>query len=76
MFAQLWNDHHGDGRLAVWCAAPGLAQETLTESEPDAFFRPPYVGTRGWIGMRLDRDLDRQRVARIIAGAYRTVAGR
>ena len=73
MFAQLWCDHHGDGRLALWCAAPALALETLVEAEPDAFFRPPYVGHRGWIGVRLDRGLDWERVARIVRGAHASV---
>lgn len=76
MFAQLWDDHHGDGQLALWCAAPPLAQETLVEAEPEVFFRPAYVGHRGWLGVRLDRDLDWSRVARIVIGAHATVAGR
>lgn len=76
MFAQLWADHHGDGRLALWCAAPPLAQETLTETEPETFFKPPYVGHRGWLGVRLDRGLDWEHVARIVVGAYAVVAGR
>lgn len=76
MFAQLWDDHHGDGRLAVWCAAPLLAQETLVELEPDAFFRPPYVGHRGWLGMWLDSGLDWERFERMVTAAYATVVGR
>ena len=76
MFAQLWNNHHGDGRLVLWCAAPPLAQETLVEAEPDAFYRPPYVGHRGWLGIWLDRDPDWPRVTRIVRGAHETVVGR
>jgi hypothetical protein len=50
MFA---NNHHNDGHLAVWiAAAPGL-QATLVQSEPRKFFRPPYVGVAGWIGIEL-----------------------
>lgn len=74
MIAQLWDNHHGDGRLALWCAAPPLAQETLVEGEPDFFFRPPYVGQRGWLGVRLDRGLDWERVRRIVSGAYAHVS--
>lgn len=49
------DDHHGDGRLALWCkAAPG-AQEVLIQADPERFFVPPYVGKQGWIGVRLDR---------------------
>ena len=43
----LLDDHHGDGRLAIWCAAPDGVQQHLVETEPDRFFRPPYVGHRG-----------------------------
>ena len=76
MFAQLWDNHHEDGRLALWCAAPALAQETLVEAEPEVFFRPPYVGHRGWLGVRLDRDLDSARLRRIVRGAHASVAER
>ena len=76
MFAQLWDDHHGDGRLALWCAAPPLAQETLVEAEPELFFRPAYVGHRGWLGIRLDRALDSERLTRLLKGAHATVIGR
>jgi hypothetical protein len=68
------NDHHGDGRLALWCAAPPGAQEALTSADPEGYFRPPYVGHRGWIGVRLDRALEWERVADAIEEAYRTVA--
>jgi hypothetical protein len=46
-------DHHGDGRLALWCAAPEGAQAELLQLEPDRFFRPPYVGHSGWVGVLL-----------------------
>jgi hypothetical protein len=51
MFA---DNHHGDGRVAVWLPAPPGAQEALVESTPAIFFRPPYVGGRGWLGIILD----------------------
>ena len=73
-FAMFLNDHHGDGRLALWCAAPPGAQEALTSADPERYFRPPYVGHRGWIGVRLDRALAWERVADAIEEAYRTVA--
>jgi hypothetical protein len=72
--AYLSDDHHGDGRLALICAAPPGAQEELTRSEPARFFRPPYVGHRGWIGLRLDIDPDWVEVARIVEESYRCVA--
>ena len=55
-FATYLDDHHGDARLAIWCAAPLGAQDELIESAPESYFVPPYVGHRGWIGLRLDRD--------------------
>jgi hypothetical protein len=47
------NDHHDDGRLAIWCAAPEGVQAQMIETEPERFFRPPYVGHRGWLGVEL-----------------------
>ena len=73
-FASFANNHHGDGRIAVWCAAPLGAQEALIALDAQRFFRPPYVGHRGWVGMRLDLDPDWDRVAAVIADAYRTIA--
>jgi hypothetical protein len=68
------DDHHDDGILGIWCAAPPGAQAELVASEPERFFRPPYVGHRGWIGVRLDVDLDREELAGICEEAYRQVA--
>ncbi|MDQ6941082.1 MAG: MmcQ/YjbR family DNA-binding protein [Candidatus Eremiobacteraeota bacterium] len=73
-FVMFTDDHHGDGRLALWCAAPEGAQEALTGADPERFFRPPYVGVRGWIGVRLDIRPDWDEVAGIIEDAYRVVA--
>ena len=72
-FVMFLDDHHGDGRLALWCAAPPGVQEELVETEPERFFRPPYVGHRGWLGVRL-LDVDDQEVNAIVREAYRTVA--
>jgi hypothetical protein len=73
-FATLMDDHHGDGRFALWCAAPPGVQGALVEEEPERFFRPPYVGHRGWVGVRLDRDPDWVEVAAILRDAYCVVA--
>jgi hypothetical protein len=68
------DDHHGDGILGIWCPAfPGV-QEELIEQEPDRFFRPPYVGPSGWVGVRLDRDVDWEEIREILADSYRKVA--
>ena len=68
------NHHHNAEHLAFWCAGPPGAQEILVQAAPDRFFRPPYVGHRGWLGVYLDVPLDWQEIAGIIAEAYRTVA--
>ena len=73
-FVMFLDDHHGDGRLAIWCAAPVGVQPTLVGEEPERFFVPPYVGGRGWLGVRLDVDVDWGEVAGIVEDAYRMVA--
>ena len=73
-FVSFVDDHHGDGNVGIWCAAPPGAQSALVETEPERFFRPPYVGGRGWLGVRLDVDPDWDELAGIVADAYRTVA--
>lgn len=56
MFAAFANNHHGDGRLAVWAKAEREAQHDLVESDPERYFVPPYVGVSGWVGVRLEAD--------------------
>jgi hypothetical protein len=73
-FVMFLDDHHDDGRLAIWCAAPAGVQAQLVEQEPARFFRPPYVGGRGWLGVCLDVDPDWDEMAAICADAYRQVA--
>lgn len=73
-FVTFHDDHHGDGRLALWCAAPPGAQEGYTILNPDVYFVPPYVGHRGWLGVRLDRDLPWTDVVGAIEDAYIVVA--
>jgi hypothetical protein len=72
--AMFHDDHHGDGELAIWCPAPPGVQAQVTETEPDRFFVPAYVGHRGWLGVRLDNDPDWGEVAEVLREAYRTVA--
>jgi hypothetical protein len=67
------DDHHGDGRLALWCAAPDGVQAEMVRLEPGRFFRPPYVGHRGWLGLRLDT-VDRDELAAVVVDAYRCTA--
>ena len=72
----MFADHHHDDRLAFWCAAPDGAQEALAGSEPDRFFRPPYVGTRGWVGVYLDVPVDWAEIEGIVEDGYSHVKGR
>jgi hypothetical protein len=76
-FVQLWADGHHDNQFPhLWCAAPPGAQQELTESDPSRFFRPPYVGHRGWVGVRLDGDVDWTEIAELCQDAYRVIAPR
>ncbi len=73
-FLMVLTNHHGDGRFAIWCAAPDGVQRMLVEADPERFFVPPYVGHRGWLGVRLDRRLDWNELAGIAEDAYAEVA--
>ena len=75
-FVMMDDHHHGADHLAFWCAAPPGAQEELVGSEPDRYFRPPYVGHRGWVGVRIDHDPVWDEVAEVVRDAYRQVAPR
>lgn len=67
-------DHHHDDRFGFWCAAPPGVQAELLETEPERFFRPPYVGHRGWLGVYLDVTVDWDEIAAIVREAYCCVA--
>jgi hypothetical protein len=74
-FVMLWpNGHHDHQFPHLWCAAPDGAQEALVAGAPARFFRPPYVGTRGWLGLRLDGAVDTDELESVLEDAYRTVA--
>jgi hypothetical protein len=73
-FLMVLTNHHGDGRFAVWCAAPDGMQAMLVESDPERFFVPPSVGHRGWLGVRLDRSLHWDELAGIAEDAFAEVA--
>src|SRR5437762_1123972 len=74
VFAMLDNHHHGATHLAVWLPQPFGAQEALIGSDPERFFRPPYVGVSGWVGVVLDTGPDWDAVAALAREAYLTVA--
>lgn len=74
-FIMLWpNGHHDRNFPHLWCAAPPGVQDDLVTTEPDRFFRPPYVGGRGWIGVHLDGEIDWEELSVICEEAFRTVA--
>jgi hypothetical protein len=74
-FVMLWETGHHDVEFPhLWCAAPPGAQAELVAADPDRFFRPPYVGHRGWLGVRLDGEPDWAEIAELCQDAYRTVA--
>ncbi|MEZ5222962.1 MAG: MmcQ/YjbR family DNA-binding protein [Ilumatobacteraceae bacterium] len=74
VFVQM-SDHHHDDRLGLWCAAPPGVMVELVEQEPTRFFRPPYVGVKGWLGVYLDvADVDWDELAEIVRDAYRAIA--
>ena len=78
VFAYFSHNHHGDGRTAVQVKTSGLEeQEMLIEAEPDLYYRPPYIGPAGWIGIRLDQgDTDWDHVGDRIAQSWELVAPR
>jgi len=55
VFVMFADNHHNDGHIAAWLPVPSGFQNTLIESAPEIFFKPPYVGVRGWVGIELDR---------------------
>lgn len=70
----MFADRHHDDRVAVWCAAGPGVQESLAAQRPAQFFRPPYVGHRGWLGIYLDVPVDWEEVADLVEDAFRMVA--
>ena len=70
MFAMTDNNHHDSGHVAVWVIAPPSVQESLIRSAPKLFFKPPYVGAKGWVGVRMDASLDWKRLTAILWDGY------
>lgn len=66
--------HDFKGRSSMWCKAPPGLQDALVGADAERFFVPPYVGHRGWIGVRLDGDLDWDEVAGLVEDSYRMTA--
>lgn len=73
VFTMFANNHHNDGHIAVWIPAPPGAQQILIRSSPKKYFKPPYVGVRGWVGVELGEIGDEELSARILE-AWRLIA--
>jgi hypothetical protein len=74
MFAMTDNNHHNSGHIAVWIKAPAMVQEILVGSDPKRFFKPPYVGPKGWVGVRLDFKVRWDELAAILNDGYQMSA--
>jgi uncharacterized protein YdhG (YjbR/CyaY superfamily) len=53
VFAMFSDHHHEDGRLALWVPVPDGQQTLMISEAPEIYFKPPYVGASGWIGIDL-----------------------
>jgi predicted DNA-binding protein (MmcQ/YjbR family) len=76
VFAMFDDHHHGAPHVSVWLPAPDGAQRVLIENDPLRFWRPPYLGHRGWIAVVLDTKPDWGLVADLVEQAYRLVASK
>jgi hypothetical protein len=74
LFAQIDDHHHGAPHIALWLPAPLGTQEALVSADPERFFRPPYVGHRGWVAVVLDGKPDWAMIADLVEQAYGMVA--
>jgi hypothetical protein len=76
-FVYFLDDHHGDGIVAVcFRTLPGQS-DALLAAEPDRFYKPAYIGPRGWIGLRLDQgEIDWDEVADFVIESYRMTASK
>ena len=75
VFAMFANNHHGDGHIAVWLPAGPGVQDALIDEAPQIFFRPPYVGTAGWIGVELAQ-IDDAWLGSLIREAFQLIAAK
>jgi hypothetical protein len=59
VFVMFADNHHNDGHVAIWIPVPSGFQEAFIEADPQTYFKPPYVGVRGWVGIELSRISDK-----------------
>ena len=73
VFVMFANNHHSDGHTAIWIPAPLGAQATMIAEAPELYFKPPYVGVKGWIGVELPKASD-EILADLIRQAWQLTA--
>jgi predicted DNA-binding protein (MmcQ/YjbR family) len=74
VFAMIDGHHHDSPHLSVWLPQPADVQEALIDGDPGRYFRPPYVGVKGWVGVVLDTKPDWNIVAGLVRQSYLHVA--
>lgn len=75
VFAYYLDNHHGDGKIGLWCKVLPRENERLIAASPRKFYMPAYVGPRGWVGLRLDRrTVDWAEVKELVVGSYLQIA--
>jgi hypothetical protein len=75
VFAMFANNHHGDGHIAVWLPMGPGVQEALVEETPEIYFRPPYVGPSGWIGVEM-ANVDDDQLGSLIREAFNLIVAK
>jgi hypothetical protein len=77
IFAYYLFDHHGDGMIAFCCKSSLSEQRRLVRDDPESFFVPAYLGSKGWIAIRLDLDeVDWETVSDLARRAFQSIAPR
>ena len=74
LFAHVADNHHGDGRVALWLKPEEGVRDLLVEAAPERFFVPAYVGPRGWVGLRVDGEVDWDEVVNLVEDSWRLIA--
>jgi hypothetical protein len=74
MFVMYMDNHHGDDRVALWCNTDADERDALVSGDPNRFFVPPYMGPRGWLGLRLDKRLGWNRIGVLVEESWRRTA--
>ena len=67
-------NHHGSGRASVWIKSDKENQALMLRAQPDRYFKPPYVGPSGWVGVYLDRSPDWDEVRELLRDGWKSIA--